>query len=80
VFAVAWQGRWQPDLRQVLGPYFAQYLEAASAARGKRARRGPLSIQQAGFVAELGGQPRAFVGRAYLPQLVPQGVDTERLR
>jgi Protein of unknown function (DUF2844) len=78
VFAVAWQGRWQPDLRQVLGPYFAQYLQAAAGI--KRARRGPLVIQQADFVLELGGQPRAFVGRAYVPRLMPQGVTTERIR
>src|SRR5262249_55834765 len=28
VFAVAWQGPWPPDLRQVLGGYFDQYVQA----------------------------------------------------
>ena len=40
VFAVAWQGPWLPDLRQLLGPYFDDYqraLQTASAgAEGAR--------------------------------------------
>jgi Protein of unknown function (DUF2844) len=80
VFAVAWNGPWQPDLRQMLGSYFDQYLQALQAASGRRARRGPLVIQQPNIVIEMGGQPRAFVGRVYLPQLLPAGIDTEMIR
>jgi uncharacterized protein DUF2844 len=40
VFGVAWSGPTTPDLRQVLGPYFDQYLGAA-----QRNRRGPVRVQ-----------------------------------
>lgn len=80
VFAVAWQGPWQPDLRQVLGSYFAEYVQAVNAARGGRARRGPITIEQPDLVIQIGGQPRAFVGRVYLPQMMPAGIDVKSIR
>jgi len=80
VFAVAWQGPRQPDFRQVFGTYFEQYVQAAQAARGNHARRGPLAIEQPGLVVEMGGQPRAFYGRAYIPQLMPQGMEPGTIR
>ena len=39
VFAVAWQGPWLPDLRQLLGPYFDDYQRALQAEPGKRRAR-----------------------------------------
>ena len=46
VFGVTWNGPWMPDLRQLLGPYFNQYMVAA---QGKKAARGPVSIQLPGL-------------------------------
>jgi hypothetical protein len=80
VFAVAWQGPSIPDLRQVLGTYFTPYAQAAQAAQKKRAGHGPLLIQEPNLVAEVSGHPRAFVGRAYLPQLVPAGIHPDAIR
>ena len=80
VFAVAWQGPSIPDLRQVLGTYFTPYVQAAQAAQKKRAGHGPLLIQEPNLVAEVSGHPRAFVGRAYLPQLVPAGLQPDAIR
>jgi hypothetical protein len=80
VFAVAWQGPSIPDLRQVLGTYFAQYAEAAQAAQKKRAGHGPLMIRESDLVAELSGHQRAFAGRAYVPQLVPLGMQPDAIR
>lgn len=77
VFAVAWQGPWTPDLRQLLGPYFDQYTQAV---QNKRARRAPVSIQEDGLVVEAGGRMRSFSGRAYLPQMMPQGVTAEAIK
>src|SRR5580704_12348400 len=34
VFAVAWQGPWLPDMRQLLGSYFEQYAQAAKTQSG----------------------------------------------
>jgi hypothetical protein len=77
VFGVAWQGPWNPDLRQLLGQYFDQYAQAI---QNKRARRGPVSIRQEGLVVEAGGHMRAFYGRAYLPQMLPQGVTSQVIK
>jgi hypothetical protein len=77
VFAVAWQGSWKPDLQQIMGPYFAQYLQAIQA---KRIKRGPISLQINGLIVESGGHPRSFTGRAYLPQMMPQGITSAAIR
>ena len=76
VFAIAWQGPAMPDLRQVLGPHFDRYVAAAKDSRVKRA---PVVIRESTLVLVSGGHPRAFSGRAYVPDLVPQDVDADAL-
>jgi len=77
VFGVAWQGSSMPDLRQLLGPYYDQYVEAAAA---RRTRRAPVHVELPGLVVQSSGHMRAFTGRAYLPQSLPQGVAAEEVR
>jgi hypothetical protein len=79
VFAVAWQGPWHPDLKQLLGSHFEEFQQAAEAQK-RRGVHGPLLIQQSGLVVELDGHMRGFSGRAYLPDQVPAGVREEDLR
>jgi hypothetical protein len=62
VFAVAWHGPWLPDMRQLLGSYFDQYIQATKAQSGSRMGRRPLMIEQPGLVVESGGHLRAFSG------------------
>ena len=78
VFAVAWQGPSMPDLRQVLGAHFDEYVAAVAAAR--RTVRGPLSIQLPGLVVRSGGRMRAFAGKAYVPESLPAGVSADDLQ
>jgi hypothetical protein len=80
VFAVTWQGPFHPDLRQVLGTYFEEYAQAVQTQRASRSGRGPLLIQQPGLVVQISGHMRAFVGRAYVPQMMPAGVHVEDIR
>ena len=80
VFAVAWQGPFLPDLHQLLGAYFDQYTQAAQAQRALRHGRGPLLIQQPGLVVQSAGHLRAFLGKAYLPQMLPAGLHAEDIR
>ena len=80
VFGVAWEGPTRPDLRQVLGTYFDQFTKAAQEQKAQRAGRAPLVIQEPGFVLMMGGHARAFAGRAYVPGMVPAGVQLEELR
>jgi len=77
VFAVAWQGPVMPDLRQTLGRYFDRYTAAASA---KHAGRRHIAIREPDLVVQSNGHMRSFSGRAYLPQLLPQGVTVEEIR
>ncbi len=70
VFGVAWNGPVKPDLRQVLGPYFDTYVEAVA----KRKARGPVQVVLPGLVVQSSGHMRAFVGSAYLPDGLPEGV------
>ena len=77
VYAVAWQGPWPPDLRQLLGPYFEPY---AAALRTRRRARGPVAIRDGDLVVELGGRARAFVGRVYVPAMLPADVRADAIR
>jgi hypothetical protein len=77
VFAVAWNGPTAPNLRQTLGRYFDTF---AAAARLKHPGHGRLQIQQGDLVVQSSGHMRAFMGRAYLPLAVPEGVDLGELR
>ena len=78
VFAVAWHGPFIPEMQQILGSYFQQYSAALGAKRpyGRR----PLNIQQPGLVVETGGHMRAYVGRAYLPEMLPPGLKADEIK
>jgi hypothetical protein len=77
VFAVAWQGPVMPDLRQALGIYFDRYIKAVSGEHAGHRRR---AIREPDLVVQSNGHMRSFSGRAYLPQLLPQGVSVEEIR
>jgi hypothetical protein len=80
VFAVTWQGPVHPDLRQLLGNYFDPYVQALQEQRAQRHGHGPVLVQQAGLVVQIAGHVRSFMGKAYVPQMVPAGVRAEELR
>jgi Protein of unknown function (DUF2844) len=78
VFAISWHGPWMPDMHQLLGSFFQQYSDGvkAQASPGRRLIR----IAQPDFVFQHGGHMRSYVGRAYLPQLLPAGVTAEDIQ
>jgi hypothetical protein len=80
VFAITWRGQLIPDMQQLLGTYFDQYTQAAKAQREGHVGRRPLNIQQPGLVFQNGGHMRSYFGRAYVPELVPQGVSLDALQ
>jgi hypothetical protein len=76
VFAVSWRGPMIPDLRPMLGVYYGQYDQAASAPHiGHR----HLVIDQPGLVLRSSGRMRAFFGRAWVPSLLPQNFSVDRI-
>ncbi|MGH7934124.1 MAG: DUF2844 domain-containing protein [Candidatus Binataceae bacterium] len=76
VFAVSWRGPRPPDLSQLLGSYFSEYQAAASQPRPHRERR-HVHIKTDNVVVEGGGHMRSLWGRAYVPSLLPPGVNLE---
>lgn len=78
VFGVAWNGPFRPDLKQMLGNYYDQFLAAAKSKRG--GRNAPLTIQESGLVVQMSGHQRYFVGRAYVPGMLPQGVQPTEIK
>jgi hypothetical protein len=80
VFAVAWDGPWLPDLRQVLGEHFEHYQAAMRVRQRARTGRGAVAIDDVGLVVQMSGHPRAFTGRAYLSARLPAGIALESIR
>ena len=78
VFAVSWQGPVIPDLRQVLGAYYASFAQAAAAPHAGGHRH--LKIEQPGLVVESNGRMRAFYGRAWDPALLPANFSAADIR
>jgi hypothetical protein len=80
VFAVAWQGAYAPDLRQVLGDRFDQYQSAMVVRQRARRLRGSITIDEPGLVVQTSGHARNFSGRAYVPALLPPGLQLETIK
>ncbi len=78
VFGVAWQGRANPDLQQVLGNYYEQLLTARRSPGQVRGR--PFILEQPNLVVQISGTMRAHFGRAYDPKLLPALVQPEDIR
>lgn len=76
VFAVAWQGPFMPDLKQLLGAHFSTFTDAA---KERPPHRGALSVNRPELVVHSGGHMRAFSGFAYLPSKLPEGVQVDDL-
>ena len=75
VFGVAWDGEWQPDLRQLFGAYYDRYQQARTAGRRAVRARGAIAVDDGTVVVMMGGHLRSVHGIAYAPQLLPAGVD-----
>jgi hypothetical protein len=78
VFGVAWEGHFRPDLQQILGPYYAQAQKAR--AQQPRSRGAPVVIETPDLVMYETGHMRSFHGQAYVPKLLPQGVQASDIR
>ena len=79
VFAVAWHGQFPPPMQQILGTYFEQYSNALQA-RPRMYGHRPVNIQEQGLVVQAGGHMRAHFGRAYDPNLLPQGFVVDQIQ
>ena len=79
VFAVSWRGPVLPDLRALLGDYIGIFQRYTEAARQAGLRGGPVNLAQEGLVLRSSGRMGHFSGHAYVPTLVPHGVNIHEL-
>ena len=80
VFAITWRGRRPPDLSVLLGSYFAQYQEAAVAGGLTAHGLHHASVRGSDVVVEMAGHMRDMSGRAFLPAMLPRGVEQSEIR
>jgi len=78
VFAVSWRGPANPNLRQLLGAYYTQVEQAYVAALHRDRRH--LNIEEPGLVVRASGRPRAFYGRAWLPDRLPTNFSVDDIQ
>lgn len=76
VFGVSWQGPTRPDMQQLLGSYYDEYTRSLPVRRV----HGPVTIQTGNAILQSGGHQQALFGRAYVPDLVPDGVRLEEIQ
>lgn len=79
VFAVAWNGLVQPDLKVLLGSYHEDYSKALYR-RARNPGRREMKLASDRLVVETWGHMRNLQGRAYLPALLPEGVNLDEIR
>ena len=79
VFGIAWNGMVHPDFTKFLGTYFREYQEALKQSPNNPGRRF-LQIKTVNVVVETWGHMRNVQGRAYVPTLIPKGVDTYEIK
>jgi hypothetical protein len=80
VFGVAWSGPQMPNLSELLGSYFPQYVAGIKANRAAGIVHGPGVVEQSGLVVHSGGHMGAFSGQAWLPASLPAGVSTSDIQ
>ncbi len=79
VFGIAWNGMSHPDLTQLLGAYFREFQDALRQTPHKPGRR-HLQVKSNHIVVEKWGHMRNLQGRAYVPSLIPQGVNVDEIK
>ena len=83
VFGVAWRGPFLPNFQQILGDYYPKFVQGAHDARSAqpgRSRNASLTVEEPELVMHSGGHTRAYAGLAYVPGMIPQGVDAREIR
>ena len=81
VFGVAWEGAWPPDMQQLLGSYFDQYMKEREqqVRTGPHGRR-PVHVALPGLVVNIAGHPGYVRGQAFVPTMLPSGVAEGEIR
>lgn len=79
VFGIAWNGPVTPDLTALLGSYAEDYRKALSQTPRLPGRR-HIQVKSDRVIVERWGHMRNLQGRAYAPDLIPQGVSIDEIK
>jgi Protein of unknown function (DUF2844) len=79
VFAVTWTGHSEPDLSVLLGSHFHQYQNGKFQAT-RPGRRAPIRLTESDLIIEKGGHMGGLRGRAYIPSLLPAGLQLQEIQ
>jgi hypothetical protein len=79
VFAVSWHGPYPPSMQQILGTYFQQYVSGLRV-RPRVYGHPPVDLQLPGLVVQTSLYMGSYSGRAYLPDLLPQGTKVDQIQ
>jgi len=80
VFGVSWHGPMMPNLQQIFGTYFQQYVSASSVAPHNAGTRRHFQIREPDLVVQSNGRMRFYYGRAYVPSLIPANVTADDIQ
>jgi len=78
VFAVTWHGYNHPDLKPLLGSYWTEFSEKHQKTPRKYGHK-RMHIATDNIVVEKWGHMRDLAGRAFLPGLIPNGVNANEI-
>ena len=79
VFAIAWNGLSHPDLTSQLGAYAGEYQKALRKTAVRKGNRHS-QVKTDKAIVEKWGHMRNMRGRAYLPTLIPAGVNIDEIK
>ena len=78
IFAVSWRGMTTPDLKVLFGNYYTEYEKEKASIKIQKGRRS-VGVATTNIVVNHGGQMRDMRGFAYVPAVVPAGLDLNTL-
>jgi len=80
VYAVAWRGVQHPDLKTVLGDYYAGYLTAIGQLQSRKIRTRAAVIEVGNLHVEVGGHPGLVFSHVWLIDRIPVGTSTNDIQ
>ena len=79
VFAIRWSGPVLPDLSYFLGKAFNTFKQENDRVRKAGSHSSPVNMKLDSLVVNSSGRMKSFVGHAYVPSLVPSGVNIKEI-